>query len=583
MHPSTSYLLLIVVLIFFSTPSFSQVKEIKGQVVIFNSKVENGKIIFVKNAKISSPISGSVHSDKKGRFKLKLKQAYDGQPIFFQVKKNDYHVVDHKSLQYSLIDKKPRLRIALAKKGYIKHLRHVITSNAKKALYAKENEFLDLFVVGGATGDQAIEELEKNLGRKINSIFEAEEIIDKLVENIEENAHYTSYELAIVNPDFATEFWTSAMDSYNRSDLDVTIEKLQEENVDELSENIISKIEKVKDRPKKVDWIILSNLRDLEVIKNNYTFQIIALQQSLRMTEADIVLKKLIEINSAAPTHKHSQIIEKLDFFQIVNPIQENENIVLQQEKEMATMEQVATKKTPPVQNTIDSRTRSARSVDDVAMELANEKTENINKKTESIRRKNKAINDETIVLENQSEVVVKEEVIPVKEIIRPSPRKKEVPPTEYKSVPEKITNNISFPSKVIQNNQGNNTPINNSNNNQGNVRTKIVITISTSNEIIDNNVSTSTPTPSVETVPQSYEIVENNSSPSLNQTQDDLVIKGEEVQQKSTETELNSPTETYLNSSDFENILFHKKVTKKNFKTFLDQKEPVTTEEKLQ
>ncbi len=551
MHPSAPYLLLVLGFLLLTNPSFSQSKNIKGQVVIFNSKAQNGKIQFVENAKISSPISGAVHSDEKGRFKLKLKQVYDGQPIFFQVNKDDYQVVDHKSLQYSLIDKKPRLRISIAKKGFIKNLRGVIASVARKALLAEEEELLDLLAFGGASNDHAIKTVGKRAGRKVFSTFDAEELVDEMSEKVEEQIRFSAYELAIVNHDFASNFWISAMESYNQIDLDATIKKLQEENVDQLAEEIISKIEKVKNRPSKVDWIILNKLRELETIKDNYTFQIIAYQQSLRLAEADLVLKKLAKINAVAPSHKHTQILDKLSFFQIIEPIQEDVDIVLQNTKK--PVKNIKETETPAADSSIEIEEKESKIV-------ATEITE---QPTEEIKTKNAISNDDEIVLENQSETIAKEKQsmreqktkrssIVVKEISS-SPT-----PASYIRHPKKENR---IPANIVRA-QTQSVPVQNEINQSG-LTTRIVITISTSNEAPHTTTPNSNPEPIQLANPQPSKVVETITQIEPVQTYNELLPKGE-----------TPPPAIGTNPNDFENVLFNSKIVKRNFDAFIKQNE---------
>lgn len=560
MHPIATYLLLILGLLLSTNPSFAQSKNIKGQVVYMNSKAQHGKIIFVEDAKVSSPISGSVKTDEKGRFKLKLKSVYDGQPIFFQVKKDKFQVVDHKSLQYTLIDKKPRLRISLAKKGYIKQLRSIINSHAFEALSNEENELLDLLAFGGSARDEAIKLIEKRTGQKLNSTFDAEELIDKLAEKIEEHIRYASYELAIINHDFASNFWLSAMESYNRSDLKAAIEKLQEENVDQLAEEIIANIEKVKNRPKKVDWIILNKLRELETIKNNYTFQIIALQQTLRLTEANLVIKKLAKINDAAPTHKHTQFLEKMDFFPTIDPIEEDASIVFQKENKPSTSKNSIVEKPEPAPSLdkIEKETKLQTS------EIAT--TEKVKSSTKEIvtETKTEKLSEEKIIVENQSKNIVKisNPTITVEESNSPTP-------STYKNNSKQET---PVPSKNVIQNQAQPATTQRAIN-QGDVsRTKIVITISTSNEIIKEATPASEYTPPTQSIPHAAEKIETITSVEPVQHLDELAVKGEPT-----------PPVQESDSNDFENILFQTKVVKKNFNNYLKQKTPVTTEDRLQ
>lgn len=559
MYPRAIYILLILGSILTAHSSFAQSKNIKGQVVLFNSKTEHGKVVFVKNAKISSPISGSVLSDEKGRFKLKLNKVYDGQPIFFQVHKDDYQVVDHKSLQYTLIDKKTRVRVSLAKKGYIKQLRENLNSKGNIALNSEVEELLDLLAFGGPTKELAIETIGKRSGRKLNNAFDAEKLIDELAEKVEENIRYAAYELAIINHDFASDFWLSALESYYRTDLEATVEKLKEANVDQLAETILTKIEKVKNRPSKVDWIILNKSREIERIKDNYTFQIIALQQSLRLSEADLVLKKLAKINEVAPSHKHTQILDKLNFYKINIPFQEDkkdENIVLQE-----VSEPVISK------NKMSKKRRSPLTYEDLVEKNRIAKTQKTKNRSKKIEEQNEIIKTSEIILENNSTPILTDEYFPIEEEINTPTN--QAPTIQKPNSLNKIK--TSEPYKIVNNNQHIPAPSSNAID-QNNVRTKIVITISTTNEVNYKSTSNPVPTPPAETTPQSYEIVETIQKVDPMETQDKLVTKGETNK---------SPAK--IDGTDFENILFQSKVVKKKFNSYLNRNAQNSAEDKLQ
>jgi len=318
-------LLLFFSLLFIINFSNGQTIDITGQVFVQNSRDENGKIKMVKNVKIKSPYSKTVSTDVKGRFSLKLIDADPNETIFFQVNKSGYEVIDVQNLKYTLIDKKTKLRIFIAPKGYMQKTRLNLTNSAINALDTEKERLLDLLVFGGKATDAAIKTINSRTGIKVYTAYEAEELLLQMYEDVKKNIRYSAYELAVVNPDFASDDFLVAISHYLQGDILEAVAILQDEiDEDESIEDILSIIREGKNSTA-ISHILTNRERKVEQIKNNLMLQSIALQQNYRLKESNEVLIELSNINTVAPTQKMSKFIETVDFYDVTKSAQDKD------------------------------------------------------------------------------------------------------------------------------------------------------------------------------------------------------------------------------------------------------------------
>lgn len=313
-------LLLFFSFLFFINFSNGQIIEISGQVFVQNSRDQNGKVKTVKNVKIKSPYSKTVSTDTKGRFNLKLVNPKMDETIFFQVSKSGYEVIDLPNLKYTLMDKKDKLRIFIAPKGYMQKARFELTTSAKNALTTERERLLDLLAFGGKATDAAIRTINSRTGMKVYTAYDAEELLLQMHDDVEKNISLSAYELAIVNPDFASDDFLVAKSHYIQGDILEAVAILQDEiDEDKSIGDILSLIER-NDDSAAIDNLLSTRALKIEQIKNNLMLQSIALHQNFRFKESNEVLVDLSNINTVAPTHKFSQFIERFDFYNITNP-----------------------------------------------------------------------------------------------------------------------------------------------------------------------------------------------------------------------------------------------------------------------
>ena len=325
MHPKSFFISLISLLLW-TVPSFSQTKLIKGQVILHNSKSETGRVQFIPNTKITSPSVGNVYTDQKGRFKIRLKKIDTNKPLFLQVEKKGYEIVNLRDIKYLFLDKKPWLKIIVAKKGYVKRVRNTIMATVKESIMKEQTKLLELL---SNNKFAAIPILENKFGRKINGIYEADELLSQLSRQIEDELRYTAYELVIVNPDDASDLYLNAMAHYRQGDFEMAIKTLQKERVEKLVDEIILDVEKLGTNQLQVNRLLESRRKEIELVKNNYIFQSIALQQTFQIREAAMALKKLKKVNDFAFTRKHNEIINRLNRFNIDESLNIDENVLL--------------------------------------------------------------------------------------------------------------------------------------------------------------------------------------------------------------------------------------------------------------
>ena len=309
--------------------------EITGQVFYHNSMDKFGKIKYVKNAKITTLHAKPTFSNSRGQFTLKFKGVNPDIPVFISVKKAGYEVVDEQNLQYFIKDKKSRLRVFLAEKGYVKKTRTALIASALKAHNEEKERLLDLLEFGGVAEKAAFKTIEKRTGRKLYTTHDAKAFIKEMSKEYLEHLSRYSYELAIINPDFASDTYFDAMNTYLQSDPEEAVAILQEEDLDKSFQEISGMIDEVKDNSDQVKEVIDSRFRRIDQIRNNYAFQVISLQQYFRFKEANEVMEKLAKVNAMAPTHKSNKLMQEMQAFDVIDVFESEEKLVVENKPEI--------------------------------------------------------------------------------------------------------------------------------------------------------------------------------------------------------------------------------------------------------
>ena len=294
MHPNKHALLFILVLISFFLQA--QDYEVKGRISMHNSKEKNNIIQYVKDVKVSTSLTSPTTSDYKGRFKLKFNPADINQSANFAIDKTGYEVVNYQVLDHFSIDRKPLLRIYLAKKGYLEKQQKKLLYSNQKALYNHRDQLFDLLAFDNNESKTVIDQLQQQLDLKIYNTLEAEEKINIEVKNIENILETFSNYLATVNLDFASNLYQKAFGFYQKGNIENTIATLDEKTLDENFNNILAVIEKAKEDPERLDKIMSIRIIQLNQIKESLALKTIALQQLFRYKDASIVLEKLSKV-----------------------------------------------------------------------------------------------------------------------------------------------------------------------------------------------------------------------------------------------------------------------------------------------
>jgi hypothetical protein len=306
--------------LFYSSTILAQQTSVEGLVYFHGSRGNGNKIRPVSNVKISTLNNKAAYSDQKGRFKLSLKNVSLDEPIFIKIEKKGYEVIDQNNLQYFHLDQKDKLRIFLAKKGYIKTQRSKFLQSAKAAHIEEKERLLDLLAFGGTAEKAALKTIGNRTGMKMYSAYDAEQLLLQMSGDLEELQSDYALELTYINPDFASKLFKDAMNAFLENDPEETVALLREEEQEKSFLELLNQIEKGKDDSIAIKRIIEKRGRLLEQIKNNYVLQIISMHQYFYFKEANNALKKLATINRYMPTHKHTELIKKFDLYKIIEP-----------------------------------------------------------------------------------------------------------------------------------------------------------------------------------------------------------------------------------------------------------------------
>jgi tetratricopeptide (TPR) repeat protein len=230
------------VLSFISCFVFSQQIELRGRVSIHNSKYNTGIIEYVKNAYVTAPFTRPDDTDDEGWFELEFVGIDAGTSVKVQVEKVDLEVVNEYDLQRVIIGRKLPLRIYLTSAGQLAIAQTELYNISKTALYKQKNGLIARLYASEAESQAAIAELEKRFGQEIENRFEAEELLNNKIAELETRLPDFAQDLATKNLDFASELFIEAYEYYKKGEIEQAIEVLDdaklEQSYQEANDNI---------------------------------------------------------------------------------------------------------------------------------------------------------------------------------------------------------------------------------------------------------------------------------------------------------------------------------------------------------
>ncbi len=204
-----------------------------GQVSIHNSRYRSGQIEYVKGAYATAPFTTPGETDDNGIFTLEFVGMGGGTSVKLQVEKAGLEVVNDHDLRDVVIGRKTRLRVYLADKGRLAQAQTELYNISREALTAKHEQLIARLRKEGAEGKAALQEVQDKLGREIANRFEAEELLNKQLEDAQKRLPEFAKGLATVNLDFASERYRQAYAHFQNGEIEKAIATLDETKLDQ--------------------------------------------------------------------------------------------------------------------------------------------------------------------------------------------------------------------------------------------------------------------------------------------------------------------------------------------------------------
>ncbi len=199
--------------------ALSQQIELKGQVSVHNSKYNTGSIEYVQDAYITAPFATADNTDDRGSFSLVFVGMEAGTTVRVQAERAGLEVVNAHDLERVVIGRRDPLPIYLAERGVLAQAQTELYQISKEALYAQRDALIARLRSEGEQRTQAMEELQRRLGREVADRFEAEDLLNQRIAALEKRLPSFAQELATQNLDFASELYVNAYERYRGGDI----------------------------------------------------------------------------------------------------------------------------------------------------------------------------------------------------------------------------------------------------------------------------------------------------------------------------------------------------------------------------
>lgn len=234
-------LTLICPLAFFSL-GFSQQINLTGQVSIHNSRYETGEIEYVQDAFIQAPFAGGTNSDSEGLFRLTFQGITAGETIRLRVEKDGLEIINRKEMNEVVLGRLQPVQIYLAPKGKLAQAQVELYNISRGALLQRHNQQIALLRKANAQSDSLIQALQQKLNTEISNRFEAEELLNQQLQDVQRRLPEMARKLATVNLDFVSDMYREAYEYLSKGKIELAIETLDEAVLDEEARLIVERI-----------------------------------------------------------------------------------------------------------------------------------------------------------------------------------------------------------------------------------------------------------------------------------------------------------------------------------------------------
>ncbi|QMU64483.1 MAG: tetratricopeptide repeat protein [Flavobacteriaceae bacterium] len=286
------------VFFFISLFAYTQQTELRGIVSVHNSKYETGTIRYIKDALINAAFAKPATSDTAGRFILEFVGVAAGTSVRLTLEKQGLEVVNPRDLENVVIGRKLPVRVFVAEKGKLAQAQTELYNISRKALFSKKDSLIAQLRSGKEARKKTIAELEKRFRQKLTDRYEAENLLNKHIADLERRLPEFARELAEQNLDFASDLYIAAYKQFKKGNIEKTIALLD----NELLEASYSKTRKNIREGKKMEHagkqLQNKSLKQITQLINSYQLKIKLLYSKFKYGQVAGLYKKILETHS---------------------------------------------------------------------------------------------------------------------------------------------------------------------------------------------------------------------------------------------------------------------------------------------
>lgn len=308
MQPSKT--ITIITFLLFSFLTNAQTYQLNARVSIHNSRVDNGPMEYVEDAKVSNELSPTRITDYKGRVELNFIDVDPSSIINLKVEKAGYEVVNKDALKNIQISENPSIRIFLTEKGKLEEMEKGLFKYSLRNISARKDSLFYLLNLRAVSEDNIVEELEKKVGQKISDEMEAKLLLNQFAKDLEKELPDLIHQVVVVNLDFASDRYKKAHEHFTKNQLDQALKTLDEKKLDTLFENVLVSIEQASETPELYQKII--NVRSVQIdnIIESFELRKILLKLTFRFAEAEDLSLKIAQMKTLIENNQKDGILK---------------------------------------------------------------------------------------------------------------------------------------------------------------------------------------------------------------------------------------------------------------------------------
>lgn len=216
-----------VLLFLLSTMANGQQLTLEGQVSMHNSQYHTGRIEYVEGAIVSAPFTTTQVSGKKGVFRLEFAGVDASNTVSASVEKAGFEVVNTSSLQGVSMGREALLHVFLAEEGWLEQAKGELLQNGLRALTARHRALTASLRRGGEESRATVVGLERQLGRKLATRFEAEQALNEQLDLLTPRLPKAMERLVRVNLDHASIPYRNAFEYFKQGKMEDAIAVLE--------------------------------------------------------------------------------------------------------------------------------------------------------------------------------------------------------------------------------------------------------------------------------------------------------------------------------------------------------------------